>query len=445
MIETLYPINSLFVYRIIFMAELITSEAIFCIKLNRKKHFLIKLIISIILCFLFALAFPIPTANAFYSMFMFFCFFAFTYFISLFLFDADWRMLLFSLICGYTTEHIAYELYSSLNSFFIAGDIKPGGIYDYNSLKLFSNGLDITFYFVSFINVYWLMYACFARRIQRNQAFDKNDSGKIILIGILFIVIDIILNSAVSYYTEIHYERIYVGIIALINVLLCVFGILFIFELAYSNNLKKEYAIIQELRKEEKKQYKVLKETIDLINIKCHDFRHQIRELGKEQNINEEAISNINKLINIYDQTIKTGNDALNVILTEKSLTCSKYGIKFVCIADGEKLDFIAEEDIYSLFGNILDNAIDATKDLKYEEKIITLKVKNVGNMISISEHNSFDKEIKLEDGLIKSTKNDLLHHGFGLKSIKMVAEKYNGTMNISINNGFTISLLFIR
>ena len=445
-LETLYPINSLFFYRLIFMTELLLGELLFSFKLPKKKGVAYKMPLVVLASYVFALIYPIPTSNAFYSMVMFFAMFAFTYGMAFLVFDVNWKMILFTFICGYTVEHIAYELYFSLNNFFIAGDSKPGGIYDYNELKLFANELDLCIYFVVFVNIYWLMYVFFARKIKSEHLFSKEDNVKIIFIGSIFIVIDIIINSAVSYYTEIHYERIYVGIIALLNVLTCFFGILFIFELAFRNNLKREYAIIQEIRKEEKKQYMISKETIDMINIKCHDFRHQIRELGKQQNINEEAIANINKLINIYDQSIKTENEALNVILTEKSLKCAKHNIKFSCLVDGTILDFISEEDIYSLFGNILDNAIDALVSTTIKDKEIVLKVKKTGNMITISEKNAYEGNLNIQNGVIRSSKADLTHHGYGLKSIKMVAEKYNGTMEIDhSNNVFLVTLLFIR
>ena len=445
-LETLYPINSLFFYRLIFMTELLLGELLFSFKLPKKKGVAYKMPLVVLASYVFALIYPIPTSNAFYSMVMFFAMFAFTYGMAFLVFDVNWKMILFTFICGYTVEHIAYELYFSLNNFFIAGDSKPGGIYDYNELKLFANELDLCIYFVVFVNIYWLMYVFFARKIKSEHLFSKEDNVKIIFIGSIFIVIDIIINSAVSYYTEIHYERIYVGIIALLNVLTCFFGILFIFELAFRNNLKREYAIIQEIRKEEKKQYMISKETIDMINIKCHDFRHQIRELGKQQNINEEAIANINKLINIYDQSIKTENEALNVILTEKSLKCAKHNIKFSCLVDGTILDFISEEDIYSLFGNVLDNAIDALVSTTIKDKEIVLKVKKTGNMITISEKNAYEGNLNIQNGVIRSSKANLTHHGYGLKSIKMVAEKYNGTMEIDhSNNVFLVTLLFIR
>lgn len=117
MIETCYPINSLFFFRIIFMFELLLGEALFCYKLERKEKFYIKAPLGILSCFVLALIFPIPTSNSFYSMGMFFIFFLYTIGIALFLFKADWRMILFCLICGYTVEHVSYEIYNTLFQF----------------------------------------------------------------------------------------------------------------------------------------------------------------------------------------------------------------------------------------------------------------------------------------------------------------------------------------
>lgn len=444
--EKLYPINGLFFYRLIFMLLLILGEALFCYKLEKKEKFTLKLILGVLACFVFALIFPIPTSNAFYSMMMFFLFFIFTFFISLTLFKADTKMIFFCLVCGYTIEHTAYELYSTLNCFLVATEVRSGGLYNYDELSLFANPIDFVLWIVSYINVYWIMFLLFARRIKKGQIFENLGSGKILIIGAVFIVLDIIFNSLISYYSSIHYEPTYIGLASLVNMIACVIGISFLFEMYYSSNLKREYLILSEIRNEEKNQYYLSKETIDMINIKCHDFRHQIRRFGKEQNVNEEAINNINKLINIYDSTVKTSNAALNVILSEKTLLCNKYNIIFSCIADGDAISFMLEEDIYSLFGNILDNAIEAVKKLPIEKRSIRLKIKSIGNIISVSAKNFYSGELKLVNGFPLTSKADNRNHGFGLKSIKLITEKYNGEMKISCQDQmFEIDLMFIH
>ena len=446
MIEQIYPLNSLFFYRLIFLAWLIFGEALFLFKFERKKHFLIKLPLVLLSCFIFALIFPIPSSNSFYSMMMFFLMFLFTYFASFFLFEANWKIRLFSMICGYTCEHIAYETYFSIINLLNINKNGLSGLYDYGKISLFTGWQDILIYFFSYIIIYYLIFIIFALRLNKNNFYEAKYDFKFLVVGCVFILSDIVINSIVSWYSTIHFENIYLGIVALINVLCCFIGLFYIFEMFYSNNIKNQMKIIEEIQKKESNQYKISKETIDMINIKCHDFRHQIREFGDNQKIDNEAINNLNKLIRIYDSTYHTENEALNVILNEKTLLCNNKNIRFTCIVDGNALNFIENEDIYSLFGNLIDNSIEAVNQLDDNEKIISLKIKQVGNIVSISIKNGYKGKIQMENNLPLSKKEDNIHHGFGMKSIKMVCEKYNGNLRLNIeNNIFIVTILFIK
>ena len=446
MIEQIYPLNSLFFYRLIFMAWLIFGEALFLFKFERKKHFLIKLPLILLSCFVFALIFPIPTSNSFYSMMMFFLMFLFTYFASFFLFEVNWKIRLFSMICGYTCEHIAYETYFFIINLLNINKNGLSGLYDYGTVSLFTGWQDILIYFFSYIIIYYIIFIIFALRLNKDNFYESKYDFKFLIVGCIFILSDIVINSIVAWYSTIHFENMYLGIVALINVLCCFIGLFYIFEMFYSNNIKNQMKIIEEIQKKESSQYKISKETIDMINIKCHDFRHQIREFGDNQKIDNEAINNLNKLIRIYDSTYHTENEALNVILNEKSLLCNNKNIRFTCIVDGNALNFIEDEDIYSLFGNLIDNSIEAVNQLDDNEKIISLKIKQVGNIVSISIKNGYKGKIQMENNLPLSKKEDNIHHGFGMKSIKMVCEKYNGNLKLNIeNNIFIVTILFIK
>lgn len=446
MIEQIYPLNSLFFYRLIFMAWLIFGEALFLFKFERKKHFLIKLPLILLSCFVFALIFPIPTSNSFYSMMMFFLMFLFTYFASFFLFEVNWKIRLFSMICGYTCEHIAYETYFSIINLLNINKNGLSGLYDYGTVSLFTGWQDILIYFFSYIIIYYIIFIIFALRLNKDNFYESKYDFKFLIVGCIFILSDIVINSIVAWYSTIHFENMYLGIVALINVLCCFIGLFYIFEMFYSNNIKNQMKIIEEIQKKESNQYKISKETIDMINIKCHDFRHQIREFGDNQKIDNEAINNLNKLIRIYDSTYHTENEALNVILNEKTLLCNNKNIRFTCIVDGNALNFIENEDIYSLFGNLIDNSIEAVNQLDDNEKIISLKIKRVGNIVSISIKNGYKGKIQMENNLPLSKKEDNIHHGFGMKSIKMVCEKYNGNLRLNIeNNIFIVTILFIK
>ncbi len=134
-----------------------------------------------------------------------------------------------------------------------------------------------------------------------------------------------------------------------------------------------------------------------------------------------------------------------DVILTEKSLLCNKNGIIINIMAEGEKLGFMAKEDIYALFGNMLDNAIEAVKNVDDDNRTIMLNIKAVGEMLVIRESNYYTDPIEFEDGL-PVTKGDKRFHGYGVKSIKFVCDRYDGDITIKAeNNVFTMNILFMN
>ena len=107
-------------------------------------------------------------------------------------------------------------------------------------------------------------------------------------------------------------------------------------------------------------------ENVDLINRKCHDLKHQIAALRRisDRREREESIQALEQSVMIYDSVVKTGNDILDTVLTEKSLLCESRGITLTCVADGDCLDFMDGVDIYTIFGNALDNAIESVTPL---------------------------------------------------------------------------------
>ena len=110
-----------------------------------------------------------------------------------------------------------------------------------------------------------------------------------------------------------------------------------------------------------------------------------------------------------------------------------------------EKLPCIHENDIYALLGNILDNAIEASeKRKKYEERVVSISTISKEGFIRIHEENFFDGDLIYENNVLKTTKQNKLYHGFGVKSIKLIAEKYHGDVSILAKDGkFILDILF--
>lgn len=195
--------------------------------------------------------------------------------------------------------------------------------------------------------------------------------------------------------------------------------------------MKSELETVSKLLMQSQKQYEMRKEEIDLINIKCHDLKKRIDDYDGA--IDHATVEEIKDMICIYDANIKTGNAVVDIILTEKSLACNGKNISLSCMADCSELVFVAEGDLYALFGNIVDNAIEACSRVNDpDKKCVSLNVRSASGCVSVMSENYFDGELRLgEDGLPVTTKANTDYHGFGLKSIKTVAEKYGGSVSV--------------
>lgn len=131
--------------------------------------------------------------------------------------------------------------------------------------------------------------------------------------------------------------------------------------------------------------------------------------------------------------------------MMEKGLFCKNYGIQWSCMADGTKLDFMKLEDIYAIFGNALDNAITAVLDLKEAEKrVISVKIMNQKDLLMIQIQNYYEHPLQFEGELPVTTKKNKRAHGFGMKSIRYTAEKYNGTITVSAKENFFMLQILI-
>lgn len=215
--------------------------------------------------------------------------------------------------------------------------------------------------------------------------------------------------------------------------------------------IKTESDAINQLFHRQYEQYKLAIDNSEALRKEMHDMKHYLAALKDEEDPKKraEVLADMEQSIAIQESFMNTGNRVLDVILTMKSLQCEKKAITLNAMVDGETLSGIHVKDICSLFGNILDNAIEATQQVEEADKrLISLSVRKKNQFIIVECENFSGGAIAGEqaaseaknissDNLPKTTKTDTVHHGFGLKSIAKVAEKYGGAMNISCENGW--------
>ena len=247
-----------------------------------------------------------------------------------------------------------------------------------------------------------------------------------------------------SYWTTSR-ETTTIGVL-LFDVIACCLLLVILLDMFRFRQAERDQLIMMRILRQEQEQHEMSKATVDVINRKCHDLKHQISALrtmpSEEQ---EKSIRDLERAILIYDSFAKSGNEDLDIILAEKTLLCEEKGIKLQCIADGEKLGFLKTEDLYSLLGNALDNAIEAAaKEEVPARRVITLRISAREDIVTIHIENPCKSKPLMVDGLPVTTKRNPDYHGFGVKSMRYVAEKYDGALTVDWEDGmFYLDILF--
>ncbi len=217
----------------------------------------------------------------------------------------------------------------------------------------------------------------------------------------------------------------------------CLFTLFMVLDMVVLRQMGIEVAAAQRLMAEHERQLQLSVDTIDAINLKCHDLRHQIRHLADGgTTVDATVLADAARAVSVYDSVVRTGNQALDTILTEKRLLAEQSQVTLTCVADGEALSFMAPADLYALFGNALDNALEATSRIDDpERRSISLLVRQRAGMAQIHLENTCAAPVTLVDGLPQTSKlasdgrPDTANHGFGTRSMRSIVERYGGTL----------------
>ncbi|WEV67519.1 GHKL domain-containing protein [Bifidobacterium sp. ESL0769] len=211
-----------------------------------------------------------------------------------------------------------------------------------------------------------------------------------------------------------------------------------------------EIASIDAKLESEHQEYLQSKENIESLGRIAHDLKHQITALRAEVDPKHVAagFEHLEASVKEYSAQEHTGNSVLDVILTSKLKTCAQQGITLTTVADGKLLGNMSSMDIATLFGNALDNAIEAaSKVTEPERRLIKLALYEHGQFTVIRVENYYESALQTDDqGDLRTTKSDQRAHGYGVKSIKHIAGLYHGNVTIKTHNHwFTLTVLLPR
>lgn len=290
--------------------------------------------------------------------------------------------------------------------------------------------------------IYAIYYMVYGRHLQRGQNFDLRRSY-LLALSLVVVAVEILICYWMRRQWRASGDWLYMLCDSTLLVVCTICILTMQFNLMLKHNLENEMEIITQMWMKDQEQYRISRETIDQINRKCHDMRHQIRTIGSSANVDAGALKEMEQAIHIYDSMFQTGSRALDVILTEKSMSCQESGITVNCIADGSALNFMQNSDIYSLFGNLLENAFNAVRPLDENLRTVDLSIRRHGELLSVNIRNCYEGTVTMENGRPVSS-GDPRYHGFGTKSIAAIVAKYDGAISFRAASGtFSVNMLF--
>lgn len=420
-----------------FPVELLICEAVFLAKKPRRERFIPKLAAAMAVCFILSgmwmnLIDYIAGDSIFPYVFLYLGYAVFTALPIFVCYDLNILETVFVIVGGYATQHMCYAflrivLYLTKQSLDIEG-----------FLRIFTQ------YFLYALWA-WLIYLLLVKRNQDKNLFRSEDI-RIAVFALVLAVAAVGLSVFYSY-PEGAPVNLYTAVLCpAYGFLCCMLVLIMEYYVLRENRMKKDQEIMEQLLQMANAQQKSSKEAIDIINIKCHDLKHQVKALAKmEDKIDRtEYVKEVEQAVSIYDAIFHTGCEALDYILREKSLIFNEYQIAFSCMVDGALMNFMPPADIYTLMGNALDNAIERVLQEKEEERSISLHIKKHQDMSLIHLENRCSRTPEFQEGLPVTDKKDKHFHGFGVKSIRYIAEKYDGEVFMNVREGkFVLNILF--
>lgn len=192
----------------------------------------------------------------------------------------------------------------------------------------------------------------------------------------------------------------------------------------YNEHIKEKEAAMSEFRKSKHDLKNKLIFLLDLLR-------------DKKYGEMEEYIKDLVDLKSLEGFTVAhSDNSLIDALVNYKYETAKEHGIRFSVKLDIPVSFSLANSDLCVILGNALDNAIEANIGKDIINPFIDLKMKYIQNNLIIILENSFDGNIKMDEkGKIVTRKQDNENHGIGLTSISKALVKYNGFMDVEIND----------
>lgn len=164
-----------------------------------------------------------------------------------------------------------------------------------------------------------------------------------------------------------------------------------------------------------------------------HDFHNHmgaIRQLLAQEKYDKalQYIDELQEPVREIAGVVWTGDETVDYLINSKAAVAAAEQIKFQAEVEFPRHTNLKSADLCAILGNLLDNALEAVRKVNEpEKKEVKLTIRRINQMLVIKVENFFSEPLSVDNGSLKTTKTEAGLHGWGLKSAKTAAEKYDG------------------
>ena len=174
-----------------------------------------------------------------------------------------------------------------------------------------------------------------------------------------------------------------------------------------------------------------------------HDYHNHIQSMKAYLSMNEleELDKYFNQLqedLDSVDTLVKSGNLMMDAILNSKITIMKNHDISVDFKAILPEDLAITDVDLCVIVGNLLENAIEACEDIPINERFIRIFSEVHGSQFYLSIQNSAKQDVDFnQKNYITNKRGD---HGFGMKRVQLLVDKYGGYLNLQNEPGIFAS-----
>lgn len=214
--------------------------------------------------------------------------------------------------------------------------------------------------------------------------------------------------------------------------LMCLIMYFVVQQMSKDNQTKLEYELMKEKEKYSKESMEIIKRSNEELREFKHDLKNYLLPLQEAmetmpQSEMAKVWEKINQKIEDVQTLIQTGNSYVDSMINTKITLARSEKVDVKCTILS-KMEGIDDLEFCSVFGNLMDNAIEAEWKVTEKKEIIIFVEEKMG-YLRLEIQNKIEKSVLNENSSLNTTKKDTSSHGIGHKSVKRTMQKVGGAL----------------